>query len=467
MLYDVNNRGSRKALGLFNEGADHFLMRRGYIVVWSGWIAQVQPGEERLRLDAPPALENGRPVTGVVRAEMVTDELAERMNVTNRPELGAYAPTKKGLAEATLTWRLREFEPRVEIPHTQWKIETTPGAASNQRYCLPKVELRLSGGFQPGYIYELIYEAQGSVVQGLGLAGIRDLVSFLKYDTSRKNPLRNGQGASAAKRTIAFGISQSGRCQRSLLHLGFNADEQGRRVFDGMIPHVAGGGLGFFNHRFASPTRYNSQHVNHEFPCDMFPFTYSEQQAPHTGRTDSLLRRARAANVVPKIMHVQTSAEYWHRSGSLAHTVPLGDADAELPAEVRMYAIGGAQHQRRRRGSPTARQRPTAALPYRLPSRVAGPADGDGRLDSRRHAASAEPVSPRRRRHAGRLAGIAVALETVARGPLSRRDPAPGKLRLWPRIRDAWPRHTASSAAAGSFSRQSSQPTTRTTTSEA
>ncbi len=109
-----------------------------------------------------------------------------------------------------------------------------------------------------------------------------------------------------------------------------------------MIPHVAGGGLGFFNHRFASPTRYNSQHVNHDFPCDMFPFTYSEQQAPHTGRTDSLLRRARAANVVPKIMHVQTSAEYWHRSGSLAHTVPLGDADAECPPKCGCTPSAGA-----------------------------------------------------------------------------------------------------------------------------
>ncbi len=41
LLYDVNNRGRRLALGMFQTGNEHFLMHRGYIVVWSGWIAQV------------------------------------------------------------------------------------------------------------------------------------------------------------------------------------------------------------------------------------------------------------------------------------------------------------------------------------------------------------------------------------------------------------------------------------------
>jgi hypothetical protein len=56
------------------------------------------------------------------------------------------------------------------------------------------------------------------------------------------------------------------------------------------------------------------------------------------------LLKDRAAGVVPKIMHTQFSAEYWHRSGSLVHTDPLGKSDAKLPDEVRIYAFGGAQH---------------------------------------------------------------------------------------------------------------------------
>ena len=188
------------------------------------------------------------------------------------------------------------------------------------------------------------------MVQGCGLAGIRDLVSFCKFDTSDKNPLRLSDGTSAAKRTLGFGVSQSGRCLRMMLYDGFNADEQGRQVFDGLIPHVAGGGLGFFNHRFAMPTRHNGQHDNHLYPTDVFPFTYGEEEDTYTKRRDGILNRPRATKTVPKIMHTQTSAEYWHRSGSLVHTVPAEAAvnpqfkDAAIPAEVRIYAIGGAQH---------------------------------------------------------------------------------------------------------------------------
>ncbi len=143
---------------------------------------------------------------------------------------------------------------------------------------------------------------------------------------------------------IGFGVSQSGRCLRTFLYDGFNADESGRIVFDGVIPHVAGGGLGFFNHRFASPTRHNAQHDNHLYPADQFPFAYGDERDERTGREDGILRRCRAARVVPKVMHTQSSSEYWHRSGSLVHTDPSSQRDATLPAEVRVYTFGGTQH---------------------------------------------------------------------------------------------------------------------------
>ena len=69
---------------------------------------------------------------------------------------------------------------------------------------------------------------------------------------------------------------------------------QGRQVFDGLIPTIAGGGQGFFNHRFASPTRTATQHGGHLYPADVFPFPYGDETDPFTGRTDGLLRRARA-----------------------------------------------------------------------------------------------------------------------------------------------------------------------------
>ncbi|MCA9069543.1 MAG: hypothetical protein KDA84_11495, partial [Planctomycetaceae bacterium] len=90
--------------------------------------------------------------------------------------------------------------------------------------------------------------------------------------------------------------------------------------------------------------RYATQHTNHLFPCDYFPFAYETQTDHLTGKRDGILIKARAAGVIPKIMHVQNSAEYWNRSASLVHTDSTGERDAVLPPEVRIYAVGGAQH---------------------------------------------------------------------------------------------------------------------------
>jgi hypothetical protein len=344
LLYDVNNRGNFTCLGMFNGGGDEFLMRQGYIVVASGWIAETLPGGERLRLSAPVATEEGRPIRGVVRAEMTPDQPAQRLSIAHWANQGSYRPSEEGLKSASLTWRLREKDVRIAIPREQWRLVESLVEADGQRGQLPLFEMELAGGFQPGYIYELVYEAEGPVVQGLGLAGIRDLVSFLKHDRTSRNPLRSRENVPAAQYALGFGTSQSGRCVRMFLYDGFNADEQGRKVFDGVMPHVAGGGLGYFNHRFASPTRHNGQHDNHLYPADVFPFTYGDEHDPFTGRADGILRRAHAAGVTPKVMHTQSSSEYWHRSGSLVHTDPLGTRDAELPADVRLYTFGGTQH---------------------------------------------------------------------------------------------------------------------------
>ncbi|MEQ8791305.1 MAG: alpha/beta hydrolase domain-containing protein [Pirellulaceae bacterium] len=350
LLYDVNNRGRRMMLRMFNDGADEFLMRRGYVVVWCGWLAEVLPledenlpGEMLMRMDAPVARAQSGPLTGLVRAEVVADQPATRWSLSNRTTIGSYRPAQQGLAKATLTRRLRESDPRVAIPRDQWRLEVTELPSPSGGHCPPLVELVMPSGIRAGYIHELIYEAQDPIVQGLGLTAIRDLVSFLKYDHSDENPLR-AAGKSVIERAHGFGISQSGRCLRVLTYEGFNADEQGRQVFDGIIPHVSGGGLGFFNHRFAQPTRYASQHVDHLFPCDQFPFAYDRQRDPLSKREDGLLVEARKAGVVPKIMHIQNSAEYWHRDGSLVHTDPLGRRDAAIPEQVRIYAVGGAQH---------------------------------------------------------------------------------------------------------------------------
>ena len=336
ILYVVNNRGRR------TWGSEPFFLERGYVTVSSGWIAQVPVSRDRLRLEAPVALhpQDGIPVVGPVRAELLTDVATDRLPVSNQQ---AFEPLRGNVSEATLTKRVREADPREPVARNAWQL----GVGYDRRDAgsgLVELEMTLAGGFEPGVIYELIYEARGSVVQGTGFAGMRDLVSFLKHDVSEMNPLRDADGIPLATRVIGQGLSQSGRALRMFLHEGFNADEQGRQVFDGVMPTIAGAGQGFFNHRFASPTRAATQHGGHLYPADLFPFTYGEETDPFTGRTDSLLGRARATGTVPKVMHLDTSSEYWHRAGSLVVTDPLGDRDTVLPPEVRVYVFGGAQH---------------------------------------------------------------------------------------------------------------------------
>jgi hypothetical protein len=359
ILYDVNNRGNKLALGMFNsggrvndpgkdDGGNGFLFRRGYTVVWCGWIGELLPGNHRLLLKAPVATENGKPIRGIVRHEMTTDTAAETLPLSQREGHGSYNPTAEGEKNGVLTWRLQEAAERIVIPREQWKLERQPlpEVKHGVSGTLHQIRCRLAGGFRPGYIYELICECEGPIVQGTGFAAIRDLISFLKYDTTKQNPLVNPDGKPVILRAYGFGVSQSGRCLRTFLYQGFNADEAERKVFDGLMPHVAGGGLGFFNHRFAQPTRHNGQHENHTYFGDQFPFTYGEAVDPYSKRTDGILMKTQKDNpkFLPKVMHTQSAAEYWHRSGSLVHTDPLGNKDADIPDNVRIYAFGGTQH---------------------------------------------------------------------------------------------------------------------------
>lgn len=77
ILYDVNNRGNKLALGFFNDArgsndpstvadaGNGFLFRRGYTVVWCGWIGELLPGGGRLLLAPPVATDDGKPIEGM------------------------------------------------------------------------------------------------------------------------------------------------------------------------------------------------------------------------------------------------------------------------------------------------------------------------------------------------------------------------------------------------------------------
>jgi hypothetical protein len=191
----------------------------------------------------------------------------------------------------------------------------------------------------PGSLYELHYPAKDPRVLGIGMAAVRDLISFMKYESAdakgAANPARN------IKATLAFGISQSGRFLRDFVYQGFNQDTRGRKVLDGALAHTAGVGGVFLNAEFGQPARTNTQFEDHMMPENEFPFSTARMTDPVTGKTDGLMRND---GFDPLWMESNTSTEYWQKGASLLVTDPLSAKDVTLPANARAYLIAGTQH---------------------------------------------------------------------------------------------------------------------------
>ena len=353
LLYDVNNRGSKTVLRAFNDApADNdpttlaaagngYLMRQGYPVVWSGWQGDLLPGDGLLTAELPEALENGKSVRGKVRQEFI----AEEENVLSLPLSGAanirsYEALDLDTSHATLTMRERETDPRQPIAPGDWAFARAEDASGGLSVTPSPVDCWVKAGFRPGWIYELIYETEGSRVMGLGIVGVRDLMSFLRYDDAdaagEPNPLA-GYGELA----YCYGQSLSARLIRQFVYAGYNADHADRRVFDAVHVHVSGGGRLFANARFAQVGRYPRQHEEHQWPSERYPFAYSAVPDPYSEGLDAVLKRPDSD---PLVMHTHTNTEYWGRHGSLGHTDPRNGDDLELPDSVRMYVLASAQH---------------------------------------------------------------------------------------------------------------------------
>lgn len=354
LLYDVTNRGSLVALHLFNDASfgntpetaadagNGFLLEQGYSLLWSAWNWDVVPGDGRLQIDLPIATEDGEIITGAVAAEIAPLDNRQYMPVAWGNSRG-YPPSVWDDPAARLTVRTAPMAERTEVPRDLWRFAhiTLPGAADGM------VALVLDERFHAGALYELVYEAKEPRVVGLGLAAIRDAISFFRYETADRegtlNPLADGDGPTA-ERALIFGASQSGRVIQHMLWEALHIDEAGRSVFDAAFIHVAGGGKGSFNHRFAQTTRHPSHWEDHLYPADVFPFTNQPQEDPITGQRAGLLDRARATGQVPLIFHTTTSTEYWTRAASLLHSDVTGGRDLPPEENTRIYFLAGMKH---------------------------------------------------------------------------------------------------------------------------
>jgi hypothetical protein len=342
-LLEVSNRGGKALLPYFNQASwrldptadgdfgDRLLMRLNLTVIWIGWQFDVPREDGLLRLQAPIAQGDGTPIEGLVRSDWTVERSTATLPLAHRDHV-AYPVADPRHGDNVLTARSARLGAREIVPRDRWRFARLDGG----RLVDDPTSIHLAGGFQPGKIYELVYRARDPVVVGIGLAAVRDIVSFARYDARSEFPVTAAIGA---------GISQSGRFLRHFVYQGFNTDEAGRKVFDGLLVHTAGAGRGSFNHRFAQPSRDAHRFSAFFYPTDLFPFTTRTQTDPETGLADGLLARsADRPELRPKIFFTNTGYEYWGRAASLIHTSVDGRTDvAPLPNE-RIYHLSGGQH---------------------------------------------------------------------------------------------------------------------------
>ena len=340
LVFEVANRGRKLLVGAAGDSdgtagsrlerasdvGNGFLLEQGYTLVWAGWQGDTVPG---MRIDTPVVPG----VTGPSRDEFTFTDATQRRTTLSYPIADR--------ASAQLTVRAHADDPRQPLPAPIFIDDST-------------IEIVRPATMPADALYELDYTARDPRVFGMGLAAIRDVVSFLRHGTAQ-NPI-----AGQTTHAIALGISQSGRVLRDALYFGMNQDEAGRQVFEGMFPLIPGARRSFTNARFAQPGRNPGPVFDRLYPVLAFPFTYPTLTDHLTGRTDGILARCTATATCPKIIQLDSEFEFWGSQASLITTDTRG-APIDMPANVRLFMLAGAPHSNP--ASAVVTRNPGCALP--------------------------------------------------------------------------------------------------------
>jgi hypothetical protein len=311
------------------EAGERVLLQRGFALVRVGWESDPEAEENAIVATLPVAGNpDGSPIVGRAVEEAIFDDRG-RVSTLRL----SYPAASLDPARAALTVRRDQAEARATPSDLRWRYvdERT-------------ISIERPAGYDAGAIYEFTYDAKDPVVAGLGFAAVRDVVSFLRYDSTdasgHTNPLASPQLPVV---TLSIGTSQGGRMLRDFLYLGFNEDVRNRIVFDGMHQDGAGSLKTFTNYAFAQPDRWQRQHEDHAYPGDQFPFTYRTSRDPEGARIGGLFERCARTSTCPRIVHTDSESELWQARSSLVFTDGRG-ADTVLPDNVRVYVIAGTQH---------------------------------------------------------------------------------------------------------------------------
>jgi hypothetical protein len=355
LFAELPNRGG-KLLGGFNKSKggndpggmpqpdDAFLMSRGYTIVWCGWDISATAGNNNMTITVPIAMDKGKSVTGLSYEYISFDN-----DKTLTYKL-AYPTASLDKSKVVLTERALLNDQSQTKASTDWEF-----ADDHTIRLLPA-----GTAFKQSYIYEFTYTAKDAKIAGLGLAATRDVISFLHYSNTAANPM-----AGDVQYTYSFAVSQPARYMNDFQTLGFNVDEVGRRVFDGVENWLGGGSGVGINYRFAQPGRTERNRQNHLYPEGVFPFAYPVLTDKVSGKTMGRLSGYANPKIQPKVMEVNSANEYWVKAASLLHT-DLDGKDLSDPENVRFYLISGMQHgtgNGNNKGSGQQLQNPSKAEP--------------------------------------------------------------------------------------------------------
>ncbi len=337
LWYEFVNRA--RPLTTFSSMAPY-----GHVTLMNGWQGDIAPTNVNYTIQVPVARNaNGSPVTGTVFAR-----LADVPSGTTSRPLAMLANAIPYDAASLDTSAAKLITKRSEkrsgessgietVPASDWAFADCtstpfPGKPHPRMICL-------KSGFDPKLLYEVTYQAKDPLVLGVGLAAMRDVASFFRYEVrdsvGTANPV-----AGALKWSIGHGTSQSGNALKTFLLQGFNQDEAGRIVFDGANPHIAGR-LTAVNVRFGLPSGSGTLYE----PGGEGVLWWTPTRDPARGRTEaSLLDRCRATRTCPKIFETFGSAEFNARLMTVALTGTDAKVDLPLPADVRRYYFPGTTH---------------------------------------------------------------------------------------------------------------------------
>jgi Alpha/beta hydrolase domain len=343
LLYNVANRGRANLDAAFNEGGnagDGFFFRRGDALLFSGWQGDIAPRAGVETIVVPVAKNaDGSSITGPVLLR-----LADMPPNTTTMPLGTGSgglfyqqPASMNTALASLKKRAYEGSELIPLASRDWAFadcRTTPfpGKPDPTMVCV-------KGGFDSAYLYELVFTAKDPLVLGIGFAATRDINSFFRYDDKDES----GTGNPLAKQVahvISQGTSQSGNFEKTFIHLGFNQDEAGRIVWDGVNDHIPGRQLPL-NVRFGTPGSIAGLYELgwegvlwwHDYPDDL-------RHRPTAGMLD----RCTESGTCPKIVETFGGSEFWNLRVSTNLVGTKAESDIPLPANVRRYYFPGTTH---------------------------------------------------------------------------------------------------------------------------